>query len=91
MSSVTSESDYAIPPDAYCTDTECSEPEQKLPKTCSVASDNGKTVSRPSRPARCSCCRVAVTFLPNVLKSKLSETTGRSRFATVNRRQMFWI
>lgn len=47
MSSVASESDYAIPPDAYSTDTECSEPEQKLPKTCSVASDNGKTVSRP--------------------------------------------
>uniref|UniRef100_A0A8C6UW39 Pleckstrin homology domain containing, family H (with MyTH4 domain) member 2 n=1 Tax=Neogobius melanostomus TaxID=47308 RepID=A0A8C6UW39_9GOBI len=32
MSSVTSESDYAIPPDAYCTDTECSEPEQNCPK-----------------------------------------------------------
>lgn len=46
MSSVTSESDYAIPPDAYSTDTECSEPEQKLPKTCSVGSDNGKTVSQ---------------------------------------------
>lgn len=46
MSSVTSESDYAIPPDAYSTDTECSEPELKLPKTCSIASDNGKTVSR---------------------------------------------
>ena len=45
MSSVTSESDYAIPPDAYATDTDCSEPEQKLPKTCSSASDNGKTVS----------------------------------------------
>lgn len=45
MSSMTSESDYAIPPDAYCTDTECSEPEQKLPKTCSSASDNGKSVS----------------------------------------------
>ncbi|KAG5831318.1 hypothetical protein ANANG_G00302510 [Anguilla anguilla] len=42
MSSMTSESDYAIPPDAYSTDTECSEPEQKLPKTCSSASDNGK-------------------------------------------------
>ncbi|KAJ8359681.1 hypothetical protein SKAU_G00162060 [Synaphobranchus kaupii] len=42
MSSVTSESDYAIPPDAYSTDTECSEPEQKLPKTCSSTSDNGK-------------------------------------------------
>uniref|UniRef100_A0A8D3EA18 Pleckstrin homology, MyTH4 and FERM domain containing H2 n=1 Tax=Scophthalmus maximus TaxID=52904 RepID=A0A8D3EA18_SCOMX len=43
MSSVTSESDYAIPPDAYSTDTECFEPEQKLPKTCSSASDNGKS------------------------------------------------
>lgn len=45
MSSVASESDYAIPPDAYSTDTECSEPEQKLPKTCCSASDNGKAVS----------------------------------------------
>uniref|UniRef100_A0A8C1RK46 Pleckstrin homology domain containing, family H (with MyTH4 domain) member 2 n=1 Tax=Cyprinus carpio TaxID=7962 RepID=A0A8C1RK46_CYPCA len=35
LSSMTSESDYAIPPDAYSTDTECSEPENKLPKTCS--------------------------------------------------------
>ncbi|CAJ1066905.1 pleckstrin homology domain-containing family H member 2 [Xyrichtys novacula] len=43
MSSMTSESDYAIPPDAYSTDTECSEPEQKLPKTCSSSSDNGRT------------------------------------------------
>ncbi|XP_036402517.1 pleckstrin homology domain-containing family H member 2 [Megalops cyprinoides] len=42
MSSMTSESDYAIPPDAYSTDNECSEPEQKLPKTCSSTSDNGK-------------------------------------------------
>ncbi|XP_072491836.1 pleckstrin homology domain-containing family H member 2 isoform X3 [Notamacropus eugenii] len=39
LSSVTSENDYAIPPDAYSTD---SEPEQKLPKTCSSSSDNGK-------------------------------------------------
>uniref|UniRef100_A0A673VXW6 Pleckstrin homology, MyTH4 and FERM domain containing H2 n=1 Tax=Salmo trutta TaxID=8032 RepID=A0A673VXW6_SALTR len=43
MSSMTSESDYAIPPDAYSTDTECSEPEQKLPKTCSSTLDNGKS------------------------------------------------
>ncbi|XP_053292949.1 pleckstrin homology domain-containing family H member 2 [Pleuronectes platessa] len=43
MSSMTSESDYAIPPDAYSTDTECFEPEQKLHKTCSAASDNGKS------------------------------------------------
>ncbi|XP_072830072.1 pleckstrin homology domain-containing family H member 2-like isoform X1 [Vicugna pacos] len=42
LSSVASESDYAIPPDAYCTDTEYSQPEQKLPKTCSSSSDNGK-------------------------------------------------
>lgn len=43
VASMTSESDYAIPPDAYSTDTECSEPEQKLPKTSSSASDNGKS------------------------------------------------
>uniref|UniRef100_A0A673IDE7 Pleckstrin homology domain-containing family H member 2-like n=1 Tax=Sinocyclocheilus rhinocerous TaxID=307959 RepID=A0A673IDE7_9TELE len=43
LSSMTSESDYAIPPDAYSTDTECSEPENKLPKTCSSSTDNGKT------------------------------------------------
>ncbi|KAM6179958.1 pleckstrin homology domain-containing family H member 2 isoform 2-T2 [Erethizon dorsatum] len=42
LSSVASENDYAIPPDAYSTDTECSQPEQKLPKTCSSSSDNGK-------------------------------------------------
>ncbi|XP_028845370.1 pleckstrin homology domain-containing family H member 2 isoform X2 [Denticeps clupeoides] len=42
MSSITSESDYAIPPDAYLTDTECSEPEHKLPKTCCSSSDGAK-------------------------------------------------
>uniref|UniRef100_A0A8C2UVL9 Pleckstrin homology domain-containing family H member 2 n=1 Tax=Chinchilla lanigera TaxID=34839 RepID=A0A8C2UVL9_CHILA len=42
LSSVASESDYAIPPDAYSTDTQCLQPEQKLPKTCSSSSDNGK-------------------------------------------------
>ncbi|XP_040849928.1 pleckstrin homology domain-containing family H member 2 isoform X1 [Ochotona curzoniae] len=42
LSSVASESDYAIPPDAYSPDTECSQPEQKVPKTCSASSDNGK-------------------------------------------------
>uniref|UniRef100_A0A8C5DWV9 Pleckstrin homology domain containing, family H (with MyTH4 domain) member 2 n=1 Tax=Gouania willdenowi TaxID=441366 RepID=A0A8C5DWV9_GOUWI len=41
--SMASESDYAIPPDAYSTDTEFLEPEQKLPKTCSSLSDNGKS------------------------------------------------
>ncbi|XP_057414063.1 pleckstrin homology domain-containing family H member 2 isoform X3 [Balaenoptera acutorostrata] len=42
LSSVASESDYALPPDAYSPDLECSQPEQKLPKTCSSSSDNGK-------------------------------------------------
>lgn len=45
LSSVASESDYAIPPDAYSVDTDYSEPEQKLPKTSSSSSDNGKNVS----------------------------------------------
>ncbi|XP_030627827.1 pleckstrin homology domain-containing family H member 2 isoform X2 [Chanos chanos] len=43
LSSMASESDYAIPPDAYSTDTECSEPENKLPKTSSSSSDSGKS------------------------------------------------
>ncbi|CAH2254780.1 pleckstrin homology domain-containing family H member 2 [Pelobates cultripes] len=42
FSSMTSDSDYAIPPDAYSIDSEFSEPEQKLPKTCSSSTDNGK-------------------------------------------------
>nr|XP_044993374.1 pleckstrin homology domain-containing family H member 2 isoform X2 [Jaculus jaculus]XP_044993375.1 pleckstrin homology domain-containing family H member 2 isoform X2 [Jaculus jaculus] len=42
VSSVTSESDYAIPPDAYLTDAEYAQPEQKLLKICSSSSDNGK-------------------------------------------------
>ncbi|XP_073420312.1 pleckstrin homology domain-containing family H member 2 isoform X2 [Dendrobates tinctorius] len=42
FSSMTSDSDYAIPPDAYSIDSEFSEPEQKLPKTCSSSSDNSK-------------------------------------------------
>uniref|UniRef100_A0A8B9LQY0 Pleckstrin homology domain containing, family H (with MyTH4 domain) member 2 n=1 Tax=Astyanax mexicanus TaxID=7994 RepID=A0A8B9LQY0_ASTMX len=40
LSSMASESDYAIPPDAYSTDTDCSEPENKLPKTCSSSTDD---------------------------------------------------
>ncbi|XP_027006068.2 pleckstrin homology domain-containing family H member 2 [Tachysurus fulvidraco] len=43
LSSMASESDYAIPPDAYSTDTEYSEPENKLQKTCSSSSDSGKS------------------------------------------------
>lgn len=48
VSSVASESDYAIPPDAYSTDLEFSQPEQKLPKTCSSSSENGKNVNSDS-------------------------------------------
>ncbi|KAM9476627.1 pleckstrin homology domain-containing family H member 2 isoform 1-T1 [Clarias gariepinus] len=43
LSSMASESDYAIPPDAYSIDTECFEPENKLQKTCSSSSDSGKS------------------------------------------------
>ncbi|KAJ8014229.1 hypothetical protein DPEC_G00038080 [Dallia pectoralis] len=43
MASMTSEADYAIPPDAYSTDTDCSEPEQKIATTGSSTSDNGKS------------------------------------------------
>ncbi|XP_026858377.2 pleckstrin homology domain-containing family H member 2 isoform X1 [Electrophorus electricus] len=46
-SSMASESDYAIPPDAYSTDTECSEPENKLPKTSSSSSSSDGSKSEP--------------------------------------------
>uniref|UniRef100_A0A8C3F4E9 Pleckstrin homology, MyTH4 and FERM domain containing H1 n=1 Tax=Corvus moneduloides TaxID=1196302 RepID=A0A8C3F4E9_CORMO len=41
MSSLSSESDYAIPPDAYSLDGDYSEPEHKLQRTSSYSTDGG--------------------------------------------------
>ncbi|XP_048831202.1 pleckstrin homology domain-containing family H member 1 [Brienomyrus brachyistius] len=41
VSSVSSESDYAIPPDAYSLDSDYSEPEHKLQRTSSYSCENG--------------------------------------------------
>ncbi|KAJ7344725.1 hypothetical protein JRQ81_000675 [Phrynocephalus forsythii] len=41
MSSLSSESDYAIPPDAYSLDEDYSEPEHKLKRTSSYSADGG--------------------------------------------------
>uniref|UniRef100_A0A8C3JMP9 Pleckstrin homology, MyTH4 and FERM domain containing H1 n=1 Tax=Calidris pygmaea TaxID=425635 RepID=A0A8C3JMP9_9CHAR len=41
MSSLSSESDYAIPPDAYSLDGDYSEPEYKLQRTSSYSTDGG--------------------------------------------------
>ncbi|XP_052549564.1 pleckstrin homology domain-containing family H member 1 isoform X2 [Tympanuchus pallidicinctus] len=41
MSSVSSESDYAVPPDAYSLDGDYSEPEHKLQRTSSYSTDGG--------------------------------------------------
>ncbi|XP_009632476.2 pleckstrin homology domain-containing family H member 1 [Egretta garzetta] len=41
MSSLSSESDYAIPPDAYSMDGDYSEPEHKLQRTSSYSTDGG--------------------------------------------------
>ncbi|NWI81163.1 PKHH1 protein, partial [Dryoscopus gambensis] len=41
MSSLSSESDYAIPPDAYSLDGDHSEPEHKLQRTSSYSTDGG--------------------------------------------------
>uniref|UniRef100_A0A8D0BSE3 Pleckstrin homology, MyTH4 and FERM domain containing H1 n=1 Tax=Salvator merianae TaxID=96440 RepID=A0A8D0BSE3_SALMN len=46
MSSLSSESDYAIPPDAYPLDGDNSEPEHKLQRTSSCSTD-GRTCSEP--------------------------------------------
>lgn len=41
VSSLSSESDYAIPPDAYSLDGDYSEPEHKLQRTSSYSTDGG--------------------------------------------------
>ncbi|KAM9554780.1 pleckstrin homology domain-containing family H member 1 [Guaruba guarouba] len=41
VSSLSSESDYAIPPDAYSLDSDYSEPEHKLQRTSSYSTDGG--------------------------------------------------
>ncbi|XP_068597340.1 pleckstrin homology domain-containing family H member 2 [Brachionichthys hirsutus] len=43
LSSMASECDYAIPPDAYSTDTECSELEQRVLQSRSAAGENLKS------------------------------------------------
>uniref|UniRef100_A0A8C2GF93 Pleckstrin homology domain containing, family H (with MyTH4 domain) member 1 n=1 Tax=Cyprinus carpio TaxID=7962 RepID=A0A8C2GF93_CYPCA len=40
MSSISSESDYAIPPDAYSLDSDCSEPEHKVQRTSSYSCES---------------------------------------------------
>uniref|UniRef100_A0A665X505 Pleckstrin homology domain containing, family H (with MyTH4 domain) member 1 n=1 Tax=Echeneis naucrates TaxID=173247 RepID=A0A665X505_ECHNA len=45
MSSISSESDYAIPPDAYSLDSDYSEPEHKLQRTSSYSCESAGPVS----------------------------------------------
>lgn len=45
MSSVSSESDYAIPPDAYSLDSDYSEPEHKVQRTSSYSCESTGPVS----------------------------------------------
>uniref|UniRef100_A0A8C3XP72 Pleckstrin homology, MyTH4 and FERM domain containing H1 n=1 Tax=Chelydra serpentina TaxID=8475 RepID=A0A8C3XP72_CHESE len=46
MSSLSSESDYAIPPDAYSLDGDYSEPEHKLQRTSSYSTDGGEPMEK---------------------------------------------
>uniref|UniRef100_A0A8C2U1G7 Pleckstrin homology, MyTH4 and FERM domain containing H1 n=1 Tax=Coturnix japonica TaxID=93934 RepID=A0A8C2U1G7_COTJA len=46
MSSVSSESDYAVPPDAYPLDGDYSEPEHKLQRTSSYSTDGGEPMEK---------------------------------------------
>lgn len=45
MSSISSESDYAIPPDAYSLDSDYSEPEHKVQRTSSYSCESTGPVS----------------------------------------------
>lgn len=46
MSSISSESDYAIPPDAYSLDSDYSEPEHKVQRTSSYSCESTGPVSK---------------------------------------------
>uniref|UniRef100_H9GAG7 Pleckstrin homology, MyTH4 and FERM domain containing H1 n=1 Tax=Anolis carolinensis TaxID=28377 RepID=H9GAG7_ANOCA len=46
MSSISSESDYAIPPDAYSLEEDYSEPEHKLQRTSSYSTDGGELLEK---------------------------------------------
>lgn len=48
MSSISSESDYAIPPDAYSLDSDYSEPEHKVQRTSSYSCESIGSVSGSS-------------------------------------------
>lgn len=50
MSSISSESDYAIPPDAYSLDSDYSEPEHKVQRTSSYSCESTGPVSGVLRP-----------------------------------------
>lgn len=56
MSSISSESDYAIPPDAYSLDSDYSEPEHKVQRTSSYSCESTGPVRQiPTQPAHSSC------------------------------------
>lgn len=50
MSSISSESDYAIPPDAYSMDSDYSEPEHKVLRTSSYSCESSGPVSAARTP-----------------------------------------
>lgn len=50
MSSISSESDYAIPPDAYSMDSDYSEPEHKVLRTSSYSCESAGPVSAARTP-----------------------------------------
>ncbi|MBN3294204.1 PKHH2 protein, partial [Polypterus senegalus] len=75
VSSMNSENDYAIPPDAYFTDTDCSEPEQKLPKTSLCVGDNSKICA-----TQLSALPLVLFLIFSVIASSLSVLILYSRY-----------
>lgn len=57
MSSISSESDYAIPPDAYSLDSDYSEPEHKVQRTSSYSRESTGPVSAAETASAAQCKR----------------------------------
>lgn len=83
MSSISSESDYAIPPDAYSLDSDYSEPEHKVQRTSSYSCESTGPVSGVLLP-------IALT---NTKSShvKTSETQSLVPFVSVGDAGEIWL
>lgn len=89
MSSISSESDYAIPPDAYSLDSDYSEPEHKVQRTSSYSCESTGPVSIGTSTLN-SLIKI-ITSIPAINQSQLLSITLPVLFMSVGDAGEVWI